>query len=116
MANSRKKPIDFSRSIIAQPGNPQGPFAGEVLVFTGTLSTARKEAADLAANAGCDVAAGINKKTTMLVLGDQDLRKLAGYQKSSKHRRAEELIPMGQSIRILSESDFCRLIDAEKLS
>jgi DNA polymerase-3 subunit epsilon len=42
----------------------------------------------------------------MLVVGDQDLKLLAGHTKSSKHRKAEELAERGQPIRILQESDF----------
>ena len=44
-----------------------------------------------------------------LVVGDQDVQKLAGHNKSSKHRKAEDLILKGQPIRILRESDFLEL-------
>jgi DNA polymerase III subunit epsilon len=66
----------------------------------------RREAADLAATAGCEVAASVTKTTTLLIVGDQDIRKLAGHEKSSKYRKAERLIEKGQSIRILRETDF----------
>jgi DNA polymerase III subunit epsilon len=46
----------------------------------------------------------------MLVVGDQDIAKLAGHEKSSKHRKAEELIAKGTPIRILKESDFKELV------
>jgi len=52
----------------------------------------------------------VNKKVTLLVVGDQDVLKLAGQEKSSKHRKAEALIAAGQEIRILRESDFLSLI------
>jgi DNA polymerase-3 subunit epsilon len=108
------RPISSSagsaRSMIAREGNPQGPLAGEVLVFTGTLSIPRRQAAELAANAGCSVANSVNRKTTILVVGDQDIRRLAGYDKSSKHRKAEALIAKGQNIRIIGEDDFFRLL------
>lgn len=90
--------------------NPNGPLYGEVLVFTGTLSLARREAAAAATAAGCEVADGVTKRTTLLVVGDQDIRRLAGEEKSSKHRKAEELIAKGQQIRILCESDFEHLL------
>ena len=95
---------------ITLEGNPDGPLHGEVLVFTGALSLHRAEAAKLASEAGCEVAAGVNKRTTLLVVGDQDIRRLAGQEKSSKHRKAEELIKAGQKIRILTESDFARIV------
>ena len=85
-------------------------LSGEVLVFTGALEMRRKEAADLAASVGCRVTTAVSKKTTMLVVGDQDIIKLAGHTKSSKHRKAEALIEKGIPIRILRESDFKRVV------
>jgi len=83
--------------------------SAEVIVFTGSLSVPRQDAADLAAEAGCRVEDGVTKHTTMLVVGDQDLRILADHEKSTKHIKAERLIEKGQSIRILRESDFMRM-------
>lgn len=103
-------PIDPEGSRPNREGNPDGALFGEVLVFTGTLSMSRREAADVAASAGCSVVSSVGKTATLLVVGDQDIRKLAGKAKSSKHRRAEELIGMGQSIRILTERDFRDLV------
>jgi DNA polymerase-3 subunit epsilon len=100
------RPAEHHRRV----GNPEGPLAGETLVFTGELRLPRSEAADLAADAGCDVAEGVTKATTLLVVGDQDIRKLAGHEKSSKHRKAEALIAKGQQIRILGEGDFLCLM------
>lgn len=90
--------------------DPDGPLYGEVIVFTGTLSIPRFEAADAAALAGCCVDPRVTKRTTLLVVGNEDVRKLAGPDESRKHRRAEELIKEGQPIRILSESDFRRIV------
>lgn len=99
-----------SSSSITRAGNPDGPLAGEVVVFTGALSIPRREAADLAAAAGCDVAGSVGQTVTLLVVGDQDVRKLGGQEKSSKHRKAEGLIQKGQALRILRESDFRTLV------
>ena len=95
----------------AQEGNPDGPLHGEVMVFTGELVIPRRDAAARAAEAGCQVADGVTKKTTLLVVGDQDVTKLAaGQTKSTKHRRAEELIAAGHRLRILRETDFIELV------
>jgi DNA polymerase III subunit epsilon len=91
-------------------GNPEGELFGQTLVFTGSLSIPRREAADLAAAAGCRVEDGVTKHTTILVVGDQDLRMLAGNEKSSKQIKAEHLISKGQPIRILGEGDFVRIV------
>ena len=90
--------------------DPNGHFFGEVLVFTGALSLTRPEAAAIAARAGCTVADGVTKHTTMLVVGNQDIQRLAGFEKSAKHRKAEALILKGQRIQILTESDFLTTI------
>lgn len=109
-----EQPIDPSSSsgslALMRDGNREGPLFGEVLVFTGSLEIPRREAADMAARVGCAVASGVTKNTTLLVVGDQDVKKLAGHTKSSKHRKAEQLIGKGQSIRILRESDFKELV------
>lgn len=99
-----------SATPIRREGNPEGPLYGECLAFTGALEIPRREAADLAATAGCNVESGVTKKTTLLVVGDQDVTKLAGHNKSSKHRKAETLIEKGQPIRILRETDFKKLV------
>ena len=109
-----KQPIDptmiSSGAALWRTGNPEGSLYGEVVVFTGALDIPRRLAADLAARIGCSVAPGVTKETTLLVVGDQDVSKLAGKEKSSKHIKAEQLIKKGQEIRILRESDFKELV------
>lgn len=109
-----KQPIDPSNissgAAIKRDGNPEGELYGEILVFTGALEIPRREAAGLASSVGCTVTAGVTKKTTLLVVGDQDISKLAGKEKSSKHLKAEQLIQKGQKIRIIKESDFKELV------
>ncbi|WBU27779.1 exonuclease domain-containing protein [Rhodopseudomonas palustris] len=94
----------------AQCGDPVGPLAGERIVFTGSLQITRTEAAARAASAGCDVMDAVSKKTTILVVGDQDLSLTRGREKSSKHRKAEELIAKGHPIKIVKETDFIAMI------
>ncbi|MFN3457908.1 MAG: exonuclease domain-containing protein [Novosphingobium sp.] len=108
------QPIDpasgSSGARVRREGNPDGPLYGEVIVFTGALAIPRREAADLAASVGCDVDSGVTKKTTLLVVGDMDVQRLAGHSKSSKHRKAEDLAAKGQPIRIIRETDFRELV------
>jgi DNA polymerase-3 subunit epsilon len=108
------KPLNGSNcGPITREGKSDGLLAGEVAVFTGALSMPRHEAADRAALVGCRVDAGVTKDTTLLIVGDQDVTKLApGHVKSSKHLKAETLIAKGQAIRILRETDFLRLVAA----
>lgn len=108
------QPIDPKNSsrvkAIHRVGDPEGELFGEVIVFTGALAIPRNEAADIAASIGCTVSPSVTAKTTLLIVGDQDISKLAGNDKSSKHRKAEQLIANGQAIRILKESDFKELV------
>lgn len=72
----------------------------------------RVEAATYAAGGGITVKSGVSKKITLLVVGDQDMTFLAGHDKSSKHRRAEELKEQGHEIKIVGESEFMQLINS----
>jgi DNA polymerase-3 subunit epsilon len=108
-----KQPIANSGSPgqpIKRRGNPEGTLYGEILVFTGALQMPRRQAAGLAASVGCQVSSGVTKNTTILVVGDHDIKRLSGHGKSSKHRKAEELIANGVPIRIIGESDFKELV------
>lgn len=105
----------FSSFKLGLEPDPNGPLFGDVLVFTGALSISRGEAAKLASSMGCRVDGGVTKHTTLLVVGDQDLRKLAGHEKSARERRVEDLIKKGRQIQILSESDFNRLVTDSKI-
>ncbi len=67
----------------------------------------------MAAKVGCDVNNGVNKKTTILVVGTQDKSRLNGYEKSGKHRKTEVLIAKGMDVQILSEEDFFELMNVE---
>lgn len=97
-------------SKVARKGDGDGPLLGETVSFTGKLQISREAAASQAAIAGADVEDNVNKRTTILVVGDQDLRLTKGQAKSTKHRRAEELIGKGCRITIVGESDFMLMI------
>lgn len=99
-----------SGSRIKRDGNPEGPLFGEQVVFTGALQRPRREVTEMAATAGCEVAPQVTKRSTLLVVGDIDVKRLAGHEKSSKHRKADELIAKGFPIRIIRESDFHELV------
>lgn len=108
-----QQPIDpssaSSGAAIRRDGNPEGPLFGETIVFTGALTIPRREAADLAASLGCSVEPKVTKRTTLLVVGDTDVQRFAGHEKSSKHRKAEDLIVKGFPVRIIRETDFREL-------
>jgi tetratricopeptide (TPR) repeat protein len=109
---------------VPSPQNPHSPQAldGQVVVFSGKLSSlGRKDAFALVSSLGGVAADDVSAKTTMVVIGDEGLRRAVESgdgsaplkrddPRSLKLKRAEELnAEHGAGIRILSEDEFCRL-------
>lgn len=86
-------------------------FYNKGIAFTGTLnSMQRKDAAFAAVNRGAFYCNTVNKKTNYLVMGIQDYSKFIDGEKSSKLKKAEDLIFKGQDLEIISEDEFIRLL------
>ncbi len=88
------------------------PFYGRIFVFTGELeSMSRKDAMQAVVDAGGHCGNGMTKKTNVLVVGEQDLSKLASaHTKSGKMLRAEEMVADGADLEIVSELEFLRTL------
>lgn len=95
---------------VSREGNPEGAMFGAVMVFTG-LGKQKPIAADNAAKIGCKVHPRVTKKTTHLVVADEVsfFTTRAGRKISGKHEQALENIKKGQSIEILSITEFLEL-------
>jgi DNA polymerase-3 subunit epsilon len=86
------------------------PLYGRLVVFTGALdSMTRVEAAQRVVNRGGRCTNSMSRSVNYLVLGQQDYRRLKGQTKSSKMRRAEELLAEGADIEVIPESDFLEM-------
>lgn len=107
---SIKGPLEETTKSSSRKGDPAGPFYGEAAVFTGTLSMRRHLAADLAASIGFKVTPSVTRTTSLVVVGDFDLRRLGGHDVSAKLRKALQMIQNGADIRIIRESDFRALV------
>jgi len=81
-----------------------GALTGKSFVFTGTLEGFTREQAQARVQAlGGEVPSGVNKALSYLVVG-------AGKgAKSSKQKKAEELIAGGAALKVLSEAEFLEL-------
>ena len=92
--------------------DPNHPFYGQEMVFTGALSSMPRAVAwDRVAEAGGHPAPGVTKNTNILVIGYQDARKLRpGEELSAKARKARDLREHGQPIEVMPELDFVRLL------
>jgi len=78
------------------------PLSGQLVVFTGKLSSlSRKAARALVVQLGGGAGDEVNARTTMLVVGAEGFGP-AQQDKSNKLKRAEEL-----HVRVLTEEEFC---------
>jgi DNA ligase (NAD+) len=95
--------LDAGVEIVAEELGEQQPLAGQVFLFTGTLSSmSRNEAKQRVKVLGGKVVSALSKRVTYLV---------AGEKAGSKLKKAEEL-----GIRICREQEFNRLFDHEEVA
>lgn len=91
--------------------DPENPLYGVKVAFTGTLShLSRRDAAQLVVDAGGEFSQNMTSTTDLLVVGRQDLDKLAGHTSSAKMRKAEKMAAEGHHIEVIDEMDFQELI------
>lgn len=90
-----------------QAAAPAGALQGKSFVFTGALeSLDRKEAQARVRALGGEAPSGVSKTLTHLVIG-------AGKgPKSTKQKKAEELVAAGAPIEIIGEDEFVAMMDA----
>ncbi len=89
-----------------------GFFYGKHVVFTGKLERMlRKDAMQIIVNLGGILDNSVTKETNYLILGDNDYNVILKGEKSSKHKKAEELKLKGQDIEILDENTFYDLLE-----
>lgn len=87
------------------------PLFGKTVAFTGALAIPRRDAQQAVVNCGAVAADGVTRHTDYLVIGYQDMTRLAaGETKSHKLRHAEELQSAGFPVEIITENDFVHLV------
>lgn len=86
-------------------------FFGKTVCFTGTFQYGtRKELLEKIAVIGGVPANSVTAKTDILVVGEQDYRRVGEDGMSSKQEKAMKMLDKGMEIEILSESDFLSMI------
>lgn len=86
-------------------------FHDKIVVFTGPLeSMKRHEAMEIVRRMGGTTAGTVTKKTNCLVVGVKNRERLTLNYKSTKLRKVEALIEVGQKIEILTEEQFLKII------
>lgn len=87
------------------------PLFEKAIVFTGSLKDiSRKDAMQKVVDLGAVIRSAVNKNTDYLVVGKQDKNVVGKTGRSSKERRADELIEQGIEIKIIHEDDFIYLV------
>lgn len=113
-SKNKKKNIAFSLNDITTENeefDEDHPFFDKTLVFTGALqSMVRKEAAQKVVDLGAKCGGSVTKSTHFLIIGDYDLRQFGDGFKSSKMKRAEQLLNEGQAIEIVGENEFLKML------
>jgi DNA polymerase-3 subunit epsilon len=91
--------------------DPAHPLYGATVTFTGALAHyVRREAAQLVVDRGGHFSSNVTAASDLLVVGEQDMAKLAGRSASSKMRKAASMAAGGHHIEIIDEVDFYRLL------
>lgn len=103
-------PKTIHSTVVPEDMDKDHPLYGKKIVFTGALEIPRKEAMQMVANVGGVNASGVTKATDYLVLGCNDYCPTIKDGKSSKQKRAEELILKGEGISIIDEKTFFDLL------
>ncbi len=93
--------------------DPSHPLYGKSIVFTGALhSMSRNDAWIEIAKIGAIPIETVSKATNIIVVGQQDFKRLkAGEIQSAKFRKAESLREHGQEIEVIDERDFLAYIE-----
>lgn len=86
------------------------PLCGKQIVFTGEISINRREAMQIAVDAGAIVKSSVSRKTDYLVVGMQDIALVGDDGLSTKEEKAYQLNASGTAnIEFLDEEQFLSL-------
>jgi DNA polymerase-3 subunit epsilon len=94
----------------AVDADPEHPLYGQVMVFTGGLSIRRQDAWEAVARCGAVVDKGVNKRTTMLVVGDGFTGHDPADFYTGKSAKAVQWRDKGHRIEVLTEGDLLDLL------
>lgn len=90
------------------------PLYGQVCVFTGVLdSMTRREAMQLVTDIGGICGDNVTNRTNLLILGNNDYCKSIKDGKSSKQKKAEQLILDGADLKIIPETVFLDMVEKD---
>lgn len=96
----------------ASTADSSAPLFGQSIIFTGKMAHLdRKSAQEQVKRLGGKAPDAMSSHTTILVIGDDGSPLLGAGKKSTKQKAAEKLIEQGHAIKIITETEFLRLIN-----
>lgn len=102
------------KSNIQKEEDISNPLYQKHCVFTGALERMnRNQAETIVSSIGGIIDSGVTRKTSYLILGNNDYNSAVKNGKSSKHKKAEELQNQGYEIQIIPEDLFYEMIGEE---
>lgn len=108
------RPADIHQSV--EHIDESNPLYGKHIVFTGELSIDRRTAMQIAVDAGALVKSSVSRKTTYIVVGEQDKALVGDDGLSTKEEKAYQLNASGTAhIEFLNEDQFLQLAHGEVL-
>ena len=113
------KSVSTGKSIKEYVGDPSkidedSYFYQKSVCFTGTCKWASRDVLlQTIADIGGSPQKGVNKSTQILVVGQQDYRKVGEDGMSSKQEKAMALKDAGQDIEVMSEEQFLSMLGVE---
>ena len=109
--NKSKKVRAADISAMVAEFDPEHPFFGKSFVFTGAMTALlRKDAMQAVVDCGGSCHDTVRHDTDFLVLGQNGYIGYRSGYKSSKMKKAEDVLSKGLPIEILSEADFVSML------
>lgn len=106
----------FDADSVEVKANPDHPFFGQTIVFTGKMeSMTRNEARTAVVAIGGISPDNLTKDTNILVVGKQDLRVVGEKGLSGKMKKAAQYKEKGGDIEIIDENDFIEALGQENI-
>ena len=106
----------FDAESIAVNAQPENPFYGMCVVFTGKMEALkRNDARELVVRIGGEAPDRLTQDTDFLVVGVQDLKVVGQSGLSGKMKTAAKYREKGLPIEVIDEDDFIRMIGIDNV-
>ena len=96
------------------PSDTSHALFGKTVVFTGGMAVMDRKTAQKRVQAlGGKCPSGVSADLDYLVVGDEGSPLIGDGEKSTKHKAADKLIAKGAKVKIISETDFLKMLEGK---